>query len=186
MRKHKVVDYNKLYLVTLFKKDMKKRGQLEISFSMIFSIIIIIAIIGVAIYVITFFLGIDKCGEAGFFYSDLQNEINKAWKSQSYKNNFEVKLPSDIKHVCFGELNENAKDSKSQEIKEKIELSIYASDTANVFLSPSEEACDGDLANNKIENVNIDGFYCLENRNKLKLNLEKNIKDSLVKLTEED
>src|SRR3989344_4093147 len=143
----------------MLKKE--KKGQLEISFSMIFSIIVIIAIIGVAIYVIMFFLGVDKCGETGFFYSDLQNEINEAWRSQSYKDNFEVKLPSNIKYICFGALNIDAKDSKSEEIQREIDFSIYASDTANLFLFPSGEACDGDLANNKIENVEIDGFYCL-------------------------
>ena len=65
---------------------MEKRGQIQISFGMIFSIIIIIAIVAVSIYVITIFLDFNKCGKVVLFYEDLEEEIQKAWESPSYRN----------------------------------------------------------------------------------------------------
>ena len=52
---------------------MIKRGQLQISFGMIFSIIIIIAFVAVFIYAITIFMGWKRCAETGLFKEDLQS-----------------------------------------------------------------------------------------------------------------
>ena len=54
---------------------MKKRGQLQISFGMIFSIILIIAFVALAVYVIMIFLDTGKCANTGLFKNDLQQEI---------------------------------------------------------------------------------------------------------------
>jgi hypothetical protein len=161
---------------------MNRNGQFQIGFGMIFSIIIIIAIVGVAIYVITFFLGLSKCSDVGFFYSDLGGEIDKAWKSPSYRDVYSASVPKGIEYVCFGTLNSEADGLKAEEIQEEIDFSIYSSETANVFMYPPSKACDGDLANKKLEHVQIEGFFCIENDGDIKIRLEKEIKDALVRL----
>ena len=60
---------------------MNKRGQIDISFGMIFSIILIIAVVGVAFYVINNFIELKKCTEIGLFYDDLKKYIDEAWQS---------------------------------------------------------------------------------------------------------
>jgi len=141
------------------------------------------AIIGVAIYVITFFLGLSKCSEVGFFYNNLEEEINKAWKSSSYRDVFSSSLPGNIEYVCFGLLDAEAENFKSEEIQQEIDFSIYSSETANVYMYPPSKACDGDLASKRLEHIDIQGFWCVENKEKIEVRFEKGVKDSLVNLT---
>src|SRR3989338_2426588 len=65
----------------LFK--MKEKRGLELSFSMIFSIIVIIAIVAVAFYMISYLLKLKNCTELGLFGRDLQDTIDRAWNSDS-------------------------------------------------------------------------------------------------------
>ena len=81
-----------------------KRGQLQISFGMIFSIILIIAFIAVFIYVITIFMGWKKCASTGLFKEDLQSTVNNAWQSDQYQDVFPKSqsiVPSGITQICF-------------------------------------------------------------------------------------
>ena len=52
--------------------DMEKRGQIQLSFSVIFSIIIIIATLAVAGYVIVKVLNVGNNVECKILYQDLQ------------------------------------------------------------------------------------------------------------------
>ena len=152
------------------KINMSKKAQFEMGFSMIFSIIVIIAIIGVSVYVINFFLKIDECGDVGFFYKDLQDEVDKAWRTSIYRGDFADKTPNKIEQVCFGNINDRGNDEISEQIRIKINELVYAVDETNIFLYPLEKACDADLAYNKINHVEIEGFFCIEAENfKLKL-----------------
>ncbi|MEI6731951.1 MAG: hypothetical protein WCK90_04705, partial [archaeon] len=83
---------------------MVKRGQFELSFGMIFSILIIVFTIAVAAYVIMSFMGTTNCTTAGTLYSDLQKQVDAAWNSEISQNVFTGKLPSGITEVCFGNL----------------------------------------------------------------------------------
>ena len=82
-----------------------KRGQFQISFGMLFSIILIIAFVAVAIYVIMFFLKMKKCSEISLFVKDLQEKIDRAWSSEESDFLFTRSLPSGIKKVCFIDLS---------------------------------------------------------------------------------
>lgn len=137
-----------------------KKGQIDISFSMIFSIIIIIAIIGVAVYAISFFLNLNECNKIAFFYNDLKEETQKAVKSAAYRDEFKKVLPEKIEAVCFGDLKAES-DRKYDIIKD--ELKRYSNLDKNVFVYPSRKACDSNLAYYKIEDVQIEGFFCIEN-----------------------
>ena len=60
---------------------MDKKGQIDISFGMIFSIIIIIATVAIGFYVITYFLNLSSCTKVGLFWNSLNEEVDKAWNS---------------------------------------------------------------------------------------------------------
>ena len=83
---------------------MEKRGSVQLSFGMIFSIIIIIVTVSIAFYVIAYFLDLRKCTEIGLFYKDFQDKIDDIWKSEFASEEFVGRLPSGIDGVCLGNL----------------------------------------------------------------------------------
>jgi hypothetical protein len=158
-----------------------KRGQLQMSFGMIFSIILIVAIVGISAYFLINFLRLGKCTEVGLFYNDLEVEVEKGWKSTIYSKNFEsAKLPSEIEMVCFGDLNQGY----SGEYEEEFDfLYRYRSQDKNLFLYPPQEACNINLAYFNLEHVAIEDFFCVEPVNgKIKVSMEKNQFDAVVNL----
>ena len=81
---------------------MDKKGQIDISFGMIFSIIIIIATVAIGFYVITYFLNLSSCTKVGLFWNSLNEEVDKAWNSDIAQTVYTKDVPSGITHVCFG------------------------------------------------------------------------------------
>lgn len=144
---------------------MQKRGQetFGMSFSVIFSIILIIVIVGVAFYAISHFVGIKNCADAGLFYSDLQNEIDKAWNADQFKNVFKAALPSEIESVCFGNFNKSAADGFSEKLKSDISEGNCDDNggMANVFMYPPQKSCDIKLCSNTLKHVKVDKFFCI-------------------------
>ncbi len=88
---------------------MKKRGQLNLSFGMIFSIILIIIFISFAIYGISKFLSLQKTIQIGKFSNELQNDVDKLWTGSGSESK-EYSLPSDVVRVCFNEKKEGVVD----------------------------------------------------------------------------
>ena len=81
---------------------MKKGAQFEMSFGMIFSILLIIAFIIVAFIAINSFLGLRCSAEQGLFIKDLQNKINLIWRVGGADDLFESKINGcNIDYVCF-------------------------------------------------------------------------------------
>jgi hypothetical protein len=81
---------------------INKKGQTQISFGMIFSIILIVLFIAFAIYGITKFLEVQRYAQIEKFKSDLQGDINKMWGSTySTGQELEYTIPKKIKQVCF-------------------------------------------------------------------------------------
>ena len=60
---------------------MQKKGQMKISFGMIFSIILIVVFIAVAVYAIIKFLDVQHTIQIESFKKDLQDDINDTWRS---------------------------------------------------------------------------------------------------------
>lgn len=164
----------------------QKRGQetMGMSFGMIFSIILIAAVVAVAIYAIVYFIGIGKCSDAGFFYDDLQKEINRAWNSDIYSDRFSGKLPKDIEAVCFGNFTVPVAGNDGG-FSNSIKLQLSGSDESNFFIYPSAAACGGRLDTNVLKNVNVQEFFCV-NRNseeEFEVKLGKNSNEAVVKIT---
>ena len=79
-----------------------KKGAMELSFGMLFSIFLIIIFIAFAIYGIGKFLGLQKDIQTKTFVNDLQFDIDKLWKSQGSQP-VTYSLPANVEKVCFSE-----------------------------------------------------------------------------------
>ena len=158
---------------------MKKRGQIDISFGMIFSIIIIILLIATAFYAIRYFVNLERCRSIGSFYNDLQEEVKKAYESPLYSGTFSGKLPNGIDYVCYGNL------SSSNGYKEQYDfLRRYKNTGKNLFLYPVNKACDNSLASYQLLHAYDSSFFCIPvSDGKIGIKLNKDSEDIFVHLS---
>jgi len=92
---------DKIYKLGSIFLLMKKRGALEISFGMIFSIILIIIFLSAAFYAITKFIGLQRTIQIESFLRDFQDDVDKMWKSSQGSQNLVYTIPTKINAVCF-------------------------------------------------------------------------------------
>jgi len=97
----------KLRGVLSLRKKCKK-GQMRLSFGMIFSIILILAFLAFSVYAIQKFLGIQRSIQIGAFEGDLQTDVDKMWQGTQGSEEYKYKLPTRIKKVCFVDFNKPA------------------------------------------------------------------------------
>ncbi|HLC87186.1 MAG TPA: hypothetical protein VJH65_02850 [Candidatus Nanoarchaeia archaeon] len=161
----------------------EKRGQTELSFGMIFSIILIVIFLVVGFYAVRAFIGIGQQTETAKFYDDLQDDINKAWKSSKVSEQQEYLLPGKIKKVCFVDFAASA-EGRNQQIYENLNFGTDSL-SHNILFYPTD-AVEG-LSSKKIEHIDLikitenENPYCIENTNgKVKLTIKKNIGENLV------
>ena len=159
---------------------MNKKGQIfGMSFTTIFSILLIIAFIIIAFIAIRYFLGIGECSEVGLFYRDLQEEVDDIYfGGQVVDKGFEIKLPSGIGKVCFANLSEkitNQEDYSAMDAGNK---------NHNVFLVLFQKACN--LGSNKINHINMTEItknsnpWCVDVSRELRL--KKDFYDKYVRI----
>ena len=77
------------------------KGQLQLSYGMIFSIILIIIFLGFAFYAIYKFFGITDEMKVGKFKIDIQDDIDKMWKGGQGSQERSYNLPKKINAVCI-------------------------------------------------------------------------------------
>ena len=83
-------------------------GQIQMSFGMIFSIILIIFFLAFAFYAIRIFLNTQNEAQIGKFINDLQTDIDRIWGgSVESSEEQEYFLPKKISSVCFVDGEEN-------------------------------------------------------------------------------
>lgn len=82
-------------------KKLGDRGQLKISFGMLFSIILIIVFIAFAIYAIIFFLDLQKNAKIGKFFDEFQSDVDSLWRGTYGNQEVEYYLPEELTHVCI-------------------------------------------------------------------------------------
>lgn len=78
-----------------------KRGQMKLSFGMIFSVILIIFFIAFAFYAISKFLDIQEAVTIGRFTDSLQSDVDKMWNSNQGSQEVEYSLPTKVNAICF-------------------------------------------------------------------------------------
>ena len=96
-------------------KNKRGEGVFGLSFSMIFSIILIIFFIIVAFIAIRAFLNMQKTMQISSFFDELQYNVDVAWNSDSSDFVFNYTLPSGVEYVCFVNLTEKTKNPNSYE-----------------------------------------------------------------------
>jgi hypothetical protein len=83
-----------------------KKAQLQISFGMIFSIILIIFFLAFAGYAIYKFVYISNTGKVGEFVSGLNTDVEDMWKLNKGSQIFSYGLPSGIEQFCINDKSE--------------------------------------------------------------------------------
>ena len=165
---------------------MNKRGQMKISFGMIFSIILIVTFLSFAGYGIMKFLNFQKTIQVGQFTEDLQNDIDRIWQGSQGSAEEKYYLPDRIQYVCFVDWLSSAKGSKSSWYQD-FELISQGYDN-NLFFYPIGSA--QGLNSKDIKHLNVtkitqdENPYCISNSDKINLIIKMGLGDSLVEVNE--
>ena len=78
-----------------------RKGQFDLSFGMIFSIILIIVFLGFAFFAIQKFLLLQDDIKTAKFYESLKIDIESVWTSTEASKEVEYIVPGNVKQVCF-------------------------------------------------------------------------------------
>jgi len=157
-----------------------KRGQLELSFGMIFTLILIAIFIAFAIYVIITFLNFSDKVKIEQFDEAIQEDIDDIWRSPQGNKEVTYSLPTQIEKICFFDRSTPAKGNYSSFHNTFIGLSLEE----NLMFYP-EASGEGE---NGIELSNIDiskitkssNPYCVDNDGEFKLTISMNYGEGLV------
>lgn len=151
---------------------MEKRGQMKLSFGMIFSIFLIIAFIVFAFFAIQKFLGTKDQLQHKQFIEDFQSDVDKMWKSSQGSQDVSYSLPNSIKEVCLtvrcGDLG--------------LEFSCYSSDDNLVFNSTKKNFDSTYISHLDMENLFTTGsIKCFKvTEGKIHMRLIKNYNENSV------
>lgn len=84
-----------------------KKAQMNLSFGMIFSILLIIFFLSFAFFGIKKLITIQQDTQIKLFIKDLQEDVDKLWTSNSGSNKLSYVLPQKVEKVCFVNEEEN-------------------------------------------------------------------------------
>ena len=141
----------------VFVGPRHKKGQLQLSFGMIFSIIIIIVTVAVAFYVIKEFMVTSKCTEIRAFHDDLQREVDSVWRSAAAQVAYKRTVPSSVASICFGEPKSwNRKTAQ----KEADAFDSYRGTAQNFFVYPVQ--CGRSVSVRQVSHVSIPQGFCVD------------------------
>ncbi len=165
---------------------MKKRGQMKLSFGMIFSIILIIVFLAFAFFAVKKFIGWGDSAQITQFKNNFQSDIDKLWAASQGSQQEEYFLPTKITYLCFLDYYANVQGINHQDFYSELELFYHGSE--NLFFYPPESA-DG-LESAEIKHIDIgeitteENPFCIKNdKGKIKLVLKKDFGESLVRVT---
>jgi len=169
---------SKIY--TSSRRD-QMRGQVKLSFGMIFSVILIIVFLAFAFYAIKTFLGFQDSATKGKFVNDLQSDIDRVWKSTESSQEETYSLPSKIKSICFVDFSGSVKGENAY-LYNELEMSYFGNENM-VFYPLGSSGTDS----TRIKNIDLgeitkdENPFCIENvRGKVKLTLVKEIDETFV------
>jgi len=165
------------------KKNIGKKGQIKMSFNMIFSIILIIAFIGVAIYAVTMFLGVSRSIQEGRFKDRLKRDVERAWTSEDTSIEFVESLPSSIEYVCFIDTDYDQRGGFDEQYEDFDRMYV----DEHIFYWPFE-GVEGDISPYNIDRLNMSRIIednnpqCFENDNDVSFIIEKRLYENLVNI----
>ncbi len=114
---------------------MDKRGQMKMSFGMIFSIILIIIFIVFAFSVIGKFLNTGDKALIKKFSNDLQKDIDNIWRSSQALQSVTYSVPNKIKKICFTDFSSDPLGTDS-DIYSELKFTYY--EFENLFFYPAD------------------------------------------------
>lgn len=143
------------------KKKRGKKAELNLSFGMIFSIILIVVFLAFGFYAIKKFIDIQKTVQIEQFKSDFQNDVDAMWKSPKGSQTLEYPLPTKITAVCF-----------------------TSEGTHNLKFSSNEIIDEDSIENLDIVNITAgEDPYCIENiKGKVSFRILKDYGETLVRV----
>ena len=158
------------------------RGQMNISFGMIFSIIMIIIFITFAFYAVQKFLGFSNAAQAGKFTSDLQLDVDRMWKGSQGSEEKDYVLPTKVKYICFADYSTNARGDNA-EFYDRLQEVFFGDE--NMFFYPpgSGEGFDSvEIKHIDLGNITInENPLCFQNiKGKINLRIKKDFNEALV------
>lgn len=138
-----------------------KRAEIfGMSFSMIFSIILIVFFIIVAFVGFKYFFKWQKCNELTMFVNDFEFRIEEVWKSDLGASiNFSSTLPSEIEYVCIMNLKNQtiSATNKEQDLFNIMKSSLYGKSINDnlYFYSPDSPLCVKSKNSKDIKYINL-------------------------------
>jgi len=169
---------------------MDKRGVIEMSFQMIFSLILIAAFLYAAFVGIKYFMGTADQVKINLFVSDLQSKVDSAYMTTEISQTYSFSLPARIKSVCFADptLTKNMLSTECKDFETYIPT--FKSSGMNMFFCPASEAWKVGApiyAKIQCKGKNCLSFprmpYCIKNTGKFSISIEKNYGEQVIKLT---
>ena len=163
-----------------------KKGQMKLSFGMIFSVILIVVFLAFGFYAIKTFLGIQNSAMLQKVVDDMQFDIENIWLNDYQSNQSkEYTTPTKITHACFVDFRSGKKGTFAS-IYDDLDKA-YSGDENLVFY-PLKAASSYSV---KIKRIDIEETtqennpFCLENINgKIIPTFVKKFGDPLITITE--
>ncbi|MEK6840950.1 MAG: hypothetical protein AABX79_03275 [Nanoarchaeota archaeon] len=97
----------------ILSKLGQNRGQMQLPFGMIVSIILIIAFLVFAFYAIKTFLAFQNNAKAEKFFADLQSDTDRVWRSSRSFEQQQYLIQSGADFVCFVDFSSDSKGENS-------------------------------------------------------------------------
>ena len=163
---------------------MNKRGQMKLSFGMIFSIILIIVFLTFAFFAIKTFLGLSTSAQTGTTLNKLQTDVRAVWTSQQSSQQEVYDFPTKVQYVCFVDFS-NPATGPAKPLYNSLNIAFHG--TENVVLYPINSS---DTNSKNIENIDLakmtasENPFCIKNINgKVTMTLKKDFNENLVTIT---
>jgi hypothetical protein len=163
---------------------LDKRGQMKLSFGMIFSIILILAFLAFTVYAVQKFLGIQRSIQIAAFGDDLQSDIDKMWRGSQGSEIEEYNLPKQIKKVCFVDFEKSAKGADGL-LYGDLKMAYFGYENMIFYPVGSGEGLDAkEILHIDLEKITAaDNPLCLDNDGKVKMTISMSPGDALVTIT---
>jgi len=170
-----------------------KRGSIELSFQLIFSLILVAVFIYAAFTGIKYFLAISQHAQISTFIAELQSKVDSAWLTTEISQTYEISVPSSIKYVCFSTPNTLTKAGLTglniTECKD-FENYILMFKNMNMFFCPASAAWKVDAPIYTYINCKTKDCltfpktpYCIKTDGKVRFKLEKALGADKIKLS---
>ncbi|MEK6912762.1 MAG: hypothetical protein AABX26_02285 [Nanoarchaeota archaeon] len=166
------------------EKALGKQGAMEMSFGMIFSIILIIFFLSFAFFGIKTFLGIQDTAKTTKFLSDFKTDVEQVWKSPQASQEKEYTLPSKKEKVCFVDFSIPAKGTDG-EIYGELKRAYYGKENMIFYPVVFEGVESVQIRYIDLSTITADANpFCIKNVDgEVSLRLTKDFADALVTIT---